>query len=98
MDFGLWHILVLILASLLISKSMSILHSLELLGLFFLVLCIYGGVTLMTAKTAEELRKENLSLREEIRTLREVSRAHQELVGALYQHINELERKLQKDE
>lgn len=52
----------------------------------------------MTAKTAEELRKENLSLREEIRTLREVSRAHQELVGALYQHINELERKLQKDE
>ena len=98
MDFGLWHILVLILASLLISKSMSILHSLELLGLFFLVLYIYGGVTLMTAKTAEELKIENLSLREEIRTLREVSRAHQELVGALYQHINELERKLQKNE
>ena len=59
MDFGLWHILVLILASLLISKSMSILRSLELLGLFFLVLYIYGGVTLMTAKTAEELKKEN---------------------------------------
>ena len=98
MDFGLWHILVLILASFLISKSMSILHSLELLGLFFLVLYIYGGVTLMTAKTTEELKKENLLLREEIKTLREVSRAHQELVGALYQHINELERKLQKDE
>ena len=52
----------------------------------------------MTAKTTEELKKENLSLREEIKTLREVSRAHQELVGALYQHINELERKLQKNE
>ena len=98
MDFGLWHILVLILASFLILKSMSILHSLELLGLFFLVLYTYGGVTLMTAKTTEELKKENLSLREEIKTLREVSRAHQELVGALYQHINELERKLQKNE
>ena len=98
MDFGPWHILALILVSLLMLKSMDIIRSLRLLGIFFLLLCTYGGVTLMTVKTAEELKKENLLLKEEIKTLREVSRAHQELVGALYQHINELERKLQKDE
>jgi hypothetical protein len=49
-------------------------------------------------KTIEELIRENLSLKKEVRTLKEVSHAHQELVGALYRRIDELERKIQKDE